>query len=82
MAEQSFCISVVDAVFAGKNAKMRLLLAVIIIVYLVGVGVFLAPTVQSTWNSEPASGFVASVAQALPDALAWPVKVYRNMRPS
>jgi hypothetical protein len=66
--------------FSLGIAKMRLLLALITIVYLVGVGVFLAPTVQSTWNSEPASGFAASVAQALPDALAWPVRVYHNMR--
>jgi hypothetical protein len=34
---------------------MRLLLALIIIIYLVGVGVVLSPTVRSTWNSEPAS---------------------------
>jgi hypothetical protein len=54
----------------------------IIIVYLVGVGVFLAPTVQSTWNSEPASGFAQSVAQALPDALAWPVRAFHSMRGS
>jgi hypothetical protein len=54
----------------------------IIIVYLVGVGVILAPTVQSTWNSEPASAFAQSVAQALPDALAWPVRAARSVRGS
>ncbi len=58
---------------------MRLLLALIIIVYLVGVGVILAPTVQSTWNSEPASAFAQSVAQALPDAFAWPVRAARSV---
>jgi hypothetical protein len=67
-------------VFAGEIVKMRLLLALIIIVYLVGVGVFLAPTVQSTWSTEPASAFFASIMQALPDALAWPARAYRNMR--
>jgi hypothetical protein len=64
------------------NAKMRLLLALIVIIYLVGVGVILAPTVRSTWNSEPASGFAESVAQALPDALTWPVRAARNVRGS
>jgi hypothetical protein len=82
MVGRSFCISVVDVVFTGEIAKMRLLLALIIIVYLVGVGVFLAPTVQSTWNSEAASGFAQSVAQALPDALAWPVRAFHSMRGS
>ena len=61
---------------------MRLLLALIIIVYLVGVGVILAPTVRSTWNSEPASAFAQSVAQALPDALAWPVRAAPSVRGS
>jgi len=58
---------------------MRLLLALIIIIYLVGVGVVLAPVVRSTWNSEPASGFAESVAQSLPDALAWPVRAARSV---
>jgi hypothetical protein len=57
---------------------MRLLLALIIIIYLVGVGVVLAPVVESTWNSEPASGFAESVAQSLPDALAWPLRAARS----
>jgi hypothetical protein len=64
------------------KSKMRLLLALLIIVYLVGVGVILAPTVRTTWNSEPAAGFAESVAQALPDALAWPVRAARNVRGS
>jgi hypothetical protein len=54
--------------------KMRLLLALIIIVYLVGVGVVLSPIFRSTWNSEPASVLADNVVRALPDALAWPVK--------
>jgi hypothetical protein len=61
------------------NAKMRLLLAVIIIVYLVGVGVVLSPVVRSTWNSEPASVMADSIAQALPNALAWPVRAARSV---
>ncbi len=53
---------------------MRLLIALIIIVYLVGVGVVLSPIVRSSWNSAPASVLAESVVQALPDALAWPVR--------
>ena len=55
---------------------MRLLIALILIIYLVGVGVVLAPAVQSAWNSERL-GFRDQLAQALPDALAWPVRLAR-----
>jgi hypothetical protein len=54
---------------------MRLVLAIIIIVYLVGVGVVLAPVVESGWNSETASAFAGSIGSALPEALAWPVRL-------
>ena len=57
---------------------MRLLLALILIVYLVGVGVVLSPVVRSTWDSAPASVLAESVAQSLPDALAWPVRAARS----
>jgi len=53
---------------------MRLLLALIIIIYLVGVGVVLSPLIRSGWNSEPASALSSDVVTALPDALTWPVK--------
>ena len=53
---------------------MRLLLAIIVIIYLVGVGVVLSPIIRSTWNTEPASALADHVVQALPDALAWPVR--------
>jgi hypothetical protein len=53
---------------------MRLLLALIVILYLIGVGVVLSPTVRSTWDSEPASVLADRIVQALPDALAWPVR--------
>jgi hypothetical protein len=57
-----------------SDTKMRLLLAIIVIIYLVGVGVVLSPIIRSTWNNEPASVLADRVVQALPDALAWPVK--------
>ena len=53
---------------------MRLLLALIIIIYLVGVGVVLAPTIQAKWNVAPASDLAASVWDELPAALAWPAR--------
>ena len=59
------------------NTKMRLLLALIVIIYLVGVGVVLSPTVRSTWDSATASVLAQSVAQELPNALAWPVRAAR-----
>jgi hypothetical protein len=58
---------------------MRLLLALIIIVYLVGVGVVLSPVVRQTWSAEPAAALAESVAQSLPDALAWPVRAARSV---
>jgi hypothetical protein len=53
---------------------MRLLVAIILIIYLVGVGVVLSPTIRSTWDSETASALADHVVQALPNALAWPVR--------
>jgi hypothetical protein len=57
--------------------KMRLLLAIIVIIYLVGVGVVLSPIIRSTWTTEPASVLADHVVQALPDALTWPMKAAR-----
>ena len=57
---------------------MRLLLALIIIIYLVGVGVVLSPIIRSTWNSDPASVLADRIVQALPDALVWPVRAVHS----
>jgi hypothetical protein len=59
---------------------MRALIGIIVIVYLVGVGVVLAPTVKGKWTSATASDLSATVVQALPGALAWPAGVYRSLR--
>jgi hypothetical protein len=53
---------------------MRLLLSLIIIIYLIGVGVVLSPVIRSGWNSDPASVLTGHVVEALPAALAWPVR--------
>ena len=58
---------------------MRVLIAVIVIIYFIGVGVALAPIVRANWNSETAADFAASVGHALPDALAWPANAYRSL---
>jgi len=58
---------------------VRLLVLLILIVYCVGVGVQLAPTVRSGWDHSSASELAANVSHALPDALAWPAQVYRNV---
>jgi hypothetical protein len=58
---------------------MRLVIAVALIVYLVGVGVALAPTVESKWRTAAASDFAASVAHNLPRAAAWPARAYRSL---
>jgi hypothetical protein len=61
---------------------MRLLISLIVVVYLVGVGVALAPTFEAKWNTEPASELFASLAHELPVALAWPASAYHSLRPS
>ena len=58
---------------------MRAIVALVVIVYLVGVGVVLAPTIKGKWDSVPASELAASVWQALPNALAWPVSAYHSV---
>jgi hypothetical protein len=58
---------------------MRLIVALIVILYLIGVGVVLAPTVQGKWSTVPASELTASVWEALPNALAWPVRAFHSL---
>ncbi len=58
---------------------MRMLIALLVIAYLVGVGVTLAPTIKANWNTTPASRFVESAVAELPRALSWPVTAYRSI---
>jgi hypothetical protein len=55
------------------------ILTLLVIVYLVGIGVVLAPTVQGKWNTGTASDFVGQILQELPVAAAWPVTLYHRM---
>jgi hypothetical protein len=59
--------------------SMRMLIALIVVVYLIGVGVALSPTIQAKWSSASASDLATSVGQALPNAVAWPARAYRSM---
>jgi hypothetical protein len=58
---------------------MRMLIALIVIIYLVGVGVALSPTIQAKWGGASASELATSVAQALPDAVTWPARAYHSI---
>jgi len=58
---------------------MRALISLLVIIYFVGVGVALAPTIKANWSTGTASELVERVAAELPRALAWPATVYRNI---
>ena len=58
---------------------MRALIGLLVIIYLVGVGVVLAPTIKANWSTGSASEFVERVVAELPRALAWPATAYRNI---
>lgn len=58
---------------------LRGLIALIVIIYLVGVGVALAPTIQANWSTATAAEFASKVGQDVPYALAWPAWVFRRI---
>jgi hypothetical protein len=58
---------------------MRTFIALVIIVYLVGIGVVLAPTFSSKWNTATAAELFGGVWAELPVALAWPVATYHRL---
>ena len=62
-----------------EDDSMRTLIGLLVIIYLVGVGVALAPTIKANWNTAATSEFVRSVATELPRALSWPATAYRNI---
>lgn len=68
-----------SGVAAEAGEAVRVLIALIVIVYLVGVGVELAPTIQANWSSATAAEFASRIGQALPYALAWPASLFRSM---
>ena len=58
---------------------MRGILTLLVFVYVIGIGVVLAPTVRGQWNTGTASEFVRKIVQELPVAAAWPVTLYHRM---
>jgi hypothetical protein len=57
---------------------MRFVVAILLIVYLIGVGVVLAPTIRANWSSASTEVFFGSIANDMPRALEWPALVYRH----
>jgi hypothetical protein len=57
---------------------VRGLIALIVIVYFIGVGVALAPPIRANWSSATAAEFAARIARDLPYALAWPAWFFRS----
>jgi hypothetical protein len=57
---------------------MRGLFILIGIVYLVGVGIAIEPTIRGSWQSST-SVLYANVVRALPDAFAWPATIVRSV---
>jgi hypothetical protein len=55
-----------------------MIISLVAIIYIVGIGVVLSPTVQTKWSGASASDFTSSVLGALPYAAAWPVRVFRS----
>jgi hypothetical protein len=55
------------------------IVTLLVIIYLVGIGVVLAPTVQAQWNNGTASEFAAKILQEVPVAAAWPVTLYHHV---
>jgi hypothetical protein len=58
---------------------MRLFITLLVVIYLVGIGVALSPTLREKWSGASASDLAGSVAQALPDAAAWPVRAFHSI---
>jgi hypothetical protein len=54
---------------------MRIVLSLLVIIYLVGIGVALSPTLQAK-NHATASDLATSIVQALPDAASWPARAF------
>ncbi|MDQ0470522.1 hypothetical protein [Labrys wisconsinensis] len=59
---------------------MSRLLLLVVVVYIIGICVQLAPVVRASWDTVPASQLTADVLAHLPEASSWPVRVFDNLR--
>ncbi len=58
---------------------MRTFIEILLVFYLAGVGVVLAPTLKASWSNGSASRCVGNAATELQRAFSWPAIVYRNI---
>jgi hypothetical protein len=65
-----------------KTATICLALAVIVFIYLFGVGVILSPALQFKDGIALASDLSGSIGRELPYALAWPVRLVHALKAS
>ena len=59
---------------------MSRLLLLLVVVYIVGICVQLAPIVRASWDTAPASELTANVFAHMPEAASWPVRVFDHLR--
>ena len=59
---------------------MSRILLLLIVIYIIGICVELAPIVRAEWDTAPASELVADILAHVPEAAAWPVRVFENLR--
>jgi hypothetical protein len=60
------------------SAALRLIFAMLFIVYFFGVGLYLAPGFWAGWDTTN-KAVVVNVTRDLPQALIWPVRAYRSI---
>lgn len=58
---------------------MMRLIFVVLLIYVVGIGVQLTPTVREGWNSMTAAQLLDRTAEELPNAAAWPMRAYESL---
>ena len=59
---------------------MGRLLSLLVLVYVIGIAVQLAPSAQAGWDTQSASQLVAGMVEELPHAAAWPVRAVESFR--
>ena len=59
---------------------MGRILSLVVVIYIIGICVDLAPIVRAEWNTAPASELASDVVAHLPEAAAWPVRLFDNLR--
>jgi hypothetical protein len=59
---------------------MGRLVSLLVLVWIIGIAVELAPRAQAGWDTETASELVAGMVDQLPYAAAWPVRAVETLR--